>query len=97
MAYVSAAEIESAKKEFIATVADSILSSDPLLIFSEMDDGGESVIRSLMSGSMLELINLQETFCRRMRHEAEAYATRRWTASEEARAIHRIQDEGAEQ
>jgi hypothetical protein len=89
---VSGDELETAKEAFIVERTSELLEKYTLDVFLELNGGEGEYLRKLMTGSILELIVLQDKFRIRMQHEALALAERQWTPSMEAFASLGIQD-----
>lgn len=92
VAPVSDNELLGAKNDFVEAEAAKLLKTDLLGLFAELDADGAEILHRLHSGSLLDLLELQQRFRDRMKHEARAVAARSWTASEAARAAMAIQD-----
>ena len=89
---VSDAEMIEAKDEFIANESEKLLKDNLTDLFLELNSDGAKVLHILMTGSILNLAELQFRFRNRMHHEARVMASRLWTQTEAAMAADRIKD-----
>jgi hypothetical protein len=92
LAPVSDDELLEAKDAFVSEQAEQLLKTDLIGLFAGLNGDEAEILHKLMTGSMLDLVELQARFRDRMQHEARTVAALAWTASEAARAAMRIQD-----
>jgi hypothetical protein len=89
---VSDEALIEARDEYIESESAKLINADLFGLFADISGGGHEMLTTLYSGAPKDLLELQQGFRLRMQHEARLRSMARWSASEAARAVLRIQD-----